>query len=271
MCVVVNNLAQVIEGKFDRRHVRQYNAAIRHLRATKDISLRMRRLNPKTLHVLAYTDASFVTNLDETSQLGFIVMLSDKDSNANLLHFASYKSQRVARSVLGAEICAFADAYDMAYCVKRDLETIMERRVPLMMFTDSKSLFDVFTKCSQTKERRLMIDLQAVRDAYSRHQITNIGHVCGRNNPADEMTKIERCEALNHLLRTGKCNFKIDQWVLRASALRGTLTNSECINVGPELDLTSFKVPTEGNISRCQPPGSQGTYSCSEIVRSYSI
>ena len=97
----------------------------------------------------------------------FIFLLCDQSDNANALHYASYKSRRAARSVLGAETYAFTDAYDFAYCAKRDLEKIFKRSIPLAMFTDSKSLFDVNTKWSQTQERRLMIDLQAVRDAYA--------------------------------------------------------------------------------------------------------
>ena len=93
-------------------------------------------------------------------------MLCDEHDNASLLHFTSYKSRRVTRSVLGAETYAFADAYDFAYCAKRNLEAMLDHRVPLHMFTDSKSLFDVITKSFQTKQRILMIDLQSVRDVY---------------------------------------------------------------------------------------------------------
>ena len=92
-------------------------------------------------------------------------MLCDKQDNACVLNYASYKSRRVARSVLGAGTYAFADAYGFAYCAKRDLECILDRTDPLEIYTDSKSLFDVITKCFQTLERRLMIHLQAVRDA----------------------------------------------------------------------------------------------------------
>ncbi len=83
------------------------------------------------------------------------------------------------------------------------------------MFTDSEILLDVIIKCSQTQEKRLMIDLQVVRDAYQCHEILSIGFVRGPNNPADGMTKLGNCEPLVHLLRTGKANFEVEQWVLR--------------------------------------------------------
>ncbi len=85
------------------------------------------------------------------------------------------------------------------------------------MYTDSNSLFDVITKCSQTQERRLMIDLQAVRDAYKTHEISNVGFIRGPNNPADGMTKPFKCNPLNNLLRTDKAIFPVEQWVIRSS------------------------------------------------------
>lgn len=217
ICVIVNKLAQVTEKAFTEKHVKQFDTAVKYLKKTKEISLQMKKLDLDNIHIRAYADASFATNYDETSQLGYIVLLSDKSCNANILHFASYKSKRVPRSVSGAETYAFADAFDFAYCAKKDLELILRRKVPLMMFTDSNSLFDVITKCSQTRERRLMIDLQAVRSSYDNHEISDIGFLRGTNNPADGLTKIGKCAALSHLLINGKCNFKIDQWILRNS------------------------------------------------------
>ncbi len=216
ICVTASKLAQVTEKTFERKHVNRFNTAVTYLVESRDLSLQMRKLDMGSLHVRAYADASFATNHNFTSQLGYIVLLCDKYDNASKLHYASYKSRRVARSVLGAETYAFADAYDFAYCAKRDLENILGRRVPLEMYTDSKGLFDVITKWSQRQERRLMIDLQAVRDAYNSHEISNVGFIRGPNNPAEGMTKPLKYDPLNRLLRTGRADFTVDQWVIRS-------------------------------------------------------
>lgn len=104
-----------------------------------------------------YPDASFAENSNITSELGYIVMLADKSEKCIVLHFASYKGRRVCCSVLGAEFNAFGDAFDYAYVISHDIETMLGQRVPLTMFTDSGSLFDVIVKNSTTAERRLMI------------------------------------------------------------------------------------------------------------------
>ncbi len=127
-----------------------FNTAVNHLVESRSLSLQMRKLDMDSLHIRAYADASFATNHNLTWQIGYIVLLCDKWYNACTQHYTRYKSRRVARSVLGAETYAFADVYDFTYCAKKDLETMLGSTVPLEMYTDSKSLFDVITKCSQT-------------------------------------------------------------------------------------------------------------------------
>jgi hypothetical protein len=43
---------------------------------------------------------------------------------------------------------ALADAFDMAYALKHDIQTIIKQRVPIVIITDSLSLFDVIIKSS---------------------------------------------------------------------------------------------------------------------------
>ena len=83
------------------------------------------------------------------------------------------------------------------------------------MLTDSKSLFDVITKYSHTAEKRLMIDITSVRDAYNMEEISNVGFVRTAYNPADAFTKVDKCQALETILSTGSCALPIEQWVIR--------------------------------------------------------
>ncbi len=79
----------------------------------------MQKLGLDTLHIKTYSDASFSTIRGYNWQLGYIAMLFDKEGNACILLYASYKSKRVARSVLGAETYAVANAYEYADCAKK--------------------------------------------------------------------------------------------------------------------------------------------------------
>lgn len=81
----------------------------------------------------------------------------------------------MTRSVLGAEVHAFTDAFDARYIIKHDLQTICKQDISLIMFTDSKSLFDVNTKCFSTLEKLLMIDTSAVHEAYRKEEVSYVG------------------------------------------------------------------------------------------------
>lgn len=175
----------------------------------------MQKLYINSLHLKVFSDSSFANNLDLSSQLGYIVLICDKHDRCNIIHYSSHKSRRIVRSVLGGEIYAFADALDFAYTTKHDLEAMLDRQIPLQMLTDSKSLFDVITKSSNTSERRLMTDIHSVREAYNKFEISDIGFIRTHNNPADAFTKLGPNDALEHLLRNGRADFEVEQWVLR--------------------------------------------------------
>lgn len=137
-------------------------------------------LDLKSLHLRIYADASFENNSDLTSQLSYIVLLCDGYGKCNILHYGSYKSRRVTRSVLGAEVYALADAFDHAYAMRYDLEIILGQRILLQIFTDSMSLFDMIFKNSTTAEHRLMIDMKDVRESYEYMKISNCGFILSK-------------------------------------------------------------------------------------------
>ena len=120
----------------------------------------------------------------------------------------------MTRSVLGGEIYAFADAFDYAYTMKHDLENITGRTVPLKMFTDSKSLFDIITKSFSTTERRIMIDVQAVRNGYDKREISDIGFIRPHSNPADAFTKVGPCAILDQILASREIKHNVEQWII---------------------------------------------------------
>ena len=72
---------------------------------------------------------------------------------------------------------------------------------------------------SYSTERRLMIDMAAIREAYDRHEIDCVAHVPGVNNPADALTKLTQSKALISMME-GNAEWKVAQWISRAPAER---------------------------------------------------
>ena len=64
---------------------------------------------------------------------------------------------------MAGEAYAFLLAFDVAFMVKHDLETVIKQLIPLSIFTESKQMFDVITCATQIMEKHLMIDVAAVR------------------------------------------------------------------------------------------------------------
>ena len=129
-------------------------------------------------------------------------MLTDNTVKVAPIIFKSYTSQLVARSVLAAEYIAFYDLVDNDFALRSQVEKTIGRSTPLHLFTDSKSLFDIMSKGSHTREGRVMLDIHAAREKYISQYTSNIGFVSLNNNIAEGLTKHKIQAALLELMRT---------------------------------------------------------------------
>eukprot|EP00171_Calliarthron_tuberculosum_P001031 IDg1031t1 len=210
--------AQVSEKDFletPEKYNKNLNSILAHLAKLPVLPLRFPKLDKDTLSLKVYSDSSYANNPDGTSQLGYIIFLTDSSGKCQPLYWSSKKAKRVTRSVLASETMAFADAFDTAFILKHDLQRMINQSIPIIMITDSLSLFDVITKVSITAEKRLMIDLKIVRQSYASKEIEKVGFVRTLNNPADSLTKPKRCHILEKILTEATISHPIEQWVNR--------------------------------------------------------
>jgi hypothetical protein len=115
---------------------------------------------------VVFTDASFANNTDLSSQIGFVIVLADCYNCTNIIHWSSIKCKRVTRSVLASELYAIAHGFDIGAVIKSTIEAIIQIKVPLILCTDSKSLYDCLVKLGTTQEKRLMVDIICLRQSY---------------------------------------------------------------------------------------------------------
>ena len=144
----VSQMTQVTRERFeeDRRNVVQrVNRTVEYVQDTP-ACIRFPKLNEDGIHVFGILDASFASNLDSTSQLGYLCFLADNSGNVVPIYFKSYKARRVTRSVMGAKLMAFSDMFDAAYKMAAELLGILpKKRIPMKLCTDNKSLFNVIS------------------------------------------------------------------------------------------------------------------------------
>lgn len=155
--------------------------------------------------IVFFSDASHATNVDQSSQLGYIIFLTDND-NWYLLEYNSYKSRRVVRSTLAVELLSLDDPVDAAIMQEHELETIHGKKMGITLLTDAKSLFDGLAKTSTKTEKKLMIDLKATRETYDTDVINYLGWINREFNLADSFTKIHVNDALKDFMLTGRFN-----------------------------------------------------------------
>jgi hypothetical protein len=68
----------VTNESFEPKHVQRINQHVQYLLSTSDVSLSFPKLDAESLHMVVYADASHANREDGTSQLGYLICLSDK-------------------------------------------------------------------------------------------------------------------------------------------------------------------------------------------------
>jgi hypothetical protein len=73
------------------------------------------------------------------------------------------KCKRVTRSVLASELYGMVYGFDISGLVKSTIDKALEIEVLLVVYIDSKSLYECLVKLGTTREKRLMIDIMCLR------------------------------------------------------------------------------------------------------------
>lgn len=182
----------------------------------KSRGLRYVPLDQTTIRLVIFTDSSFANNKDLSSQIGYVICLANSSNRANIIHWSSIKCKRVTRSVLASELYAMAHDFDIGAVIKASLGKFLRGDVPLVLCTDSKSLYDCLVRLGTTQEKQLMVDVMCLRQSYERREITEVKWIDGDSNPADSMTKTKTSNALKTLIDTNMINLDTIAWVERA-------------------------------------------------------
>ncbi|OJJ67767.1 hypothetical protein ASPBRDRAFT_58843 [Aspergillus brasiliensis CBS 101740] len=124
--------------------------------------------------------APFANNKDFSSQIGYEIILAneptqDEESEiaGNLIHWSSTKRKRVTRSGLASEIYRMVGGVDIAIAIGTTIKIITDQlgsgKIPTIVCTDPYSVYECcLVKLGPSKEKRLIIDLMALRQSYER-------------------------------------------------------------------------------------------------------
>ena len=118
--------------------------------------------------MLVFTDVLFINNKDLFLQIGYVLVLVNKEGNTNIFYWSSIKCKRVTRSVLASELYRIGYRFDIGVSVKLTIEKALKINLLLVLCTNSKSLYDCLVKLGIIQEKRLIIDVICLRQAYER-------------------------------------------------------------------------------------------------------
>jgi hypothetical protein len=87
--------------------------------------------------------------------------------------------------------------------------------IPLVICTDSLSLYEYLVKLGTIAEKRLIIDVIALRQSYERCEIAETRWIYGDDNPADALTKVKPNLALSKLVESNELRVRVQGDVKR--------------------------------------------------------
>lgn len=106
----------------------------------------------------------------------------------------------------------YPNAIDMTFSIKWDMELMLNKHTPVIMLTDSLSLFHVIPKSTKTTEKRLMIEIIVAKDSSQPNELNTIRFVRSENNLADALIKIRKCTKLDLIFARKNLNHPREQW-----------------------------------------------------------
>ena len=150
------------------------NKMVTKLRNDPEIRMVYKPIDLKTMKLVVYSDSAYGNLPRHGSQCGYIIFLTDEDEiNSNPIAWKSVKIERVCQSALAAEGLGMVKAIDHAAFIMETIQKMLKReeKIPIVCFTDNKSLFEVLQKTKDHEEKRLVCALAPIRYAIERNEI----------------------------------------------------------------------------------------------------
>ena len=204
------------------------NARLQWQLDNQDRGLTYLPLDLRSAALYVFVDGSFANNKDLSSQIGYVIVLGTEGDppedhqftlTGNIVHWSSTKAKRVTKSVLASEILAMSDGTDKGTVIVATINQILRQlnlhSIPMIVCTDSFSLYECLVKLGTTNEKRLMIDIMALRESYERREIAEVRWINGQDNPADAMTKKDPNPSLETLINSNSITIRVEGWVKR--------------------------------------------------------
>ena len=169
------------------KHMKMANKVIRKVKSTSVEIVFCKLQSP--LHLTVHCDASYANLPSGGSQGGHIVFLSDEEGYLSPLSWTSKRVRRVCRSTISAETMSMLDAVDASIWMAHLFEEINGYKLKhTKVKTDNESLNEAVHSTTAVKEKRLRVDIAAIRDEI-RNRTIDVDWIPKAEQLADVLTK----------------------------------------------------------------------------------
>jgi hypothetical protein len=87
-----------------------------------------------------------------------------------------------------------AHGFDARAAIKAIIKKILQlKRLPVILCTNLKSLYNCLVKLGTTQEKQLIVDLMCLQQLYKRREIVKIKWIDKGSNPTDTIIKLKPC------------------------------------------------------------------------------
>ena len=118
-------------------------------------------------------DASYANLKDGSSQGGVIVFLKGKDGKIAPISWSSRKIRRVCRSILSVETMTLLETSETCCWISQIINELLKTALETTeIFTDNKSLYEAGHSTTAVEEKRLRVDIEAIRQSIARKEFT---------------------------------------------------------------------------------------------------
>ena len=115
--------------------------ALRYIQKNLLSTLTFKPLDNQSIHIRMYTDGAFQNLSTKHSQIGFVIMLSDKNNVSNIVHWHSARANRRPNSTEESEMFALDAGIKCIRNMRKIIYQLLDRDVPIVCFIDNQSLW----------------------------------------------------------------------------------------------------------------------------------
>ena len=145
------------------------------------------------LKIVVFTDASLGNINEGTGSTGaYIVWLMDNTGQCCPIAWNAHKIKRVVRSTLAAETLGLEEGLEASYYYREMLASILgvkPRTVMIEAYVDNKSIIEAILSTRLVEDKRLRVDVAAIKESLQLHDVKKIQWVPGHLQLANPMTK----------------------------------------------------------------------------------